>query len=105
MSDGRTTDSSDREKMVALEREMRDKFLDVTRTLATMEEKLATLSEKSEKIGQIDVLTIKIDYLAQICEKMVSKVEFQPVKLVAYSMMGAVGMTVLGALLSKVVLR
>ena len=63
------------------------------------------MRDLSAKVEPISVLRNNIKHLEESIAKLVTQMEFAPVKLIAYGLAGGVLMTVMGAILSLVVLR
>lgn len=69
--------------------------------------------EKQEKLEElvhstntdVHVIKVKLDALEKLVATFVTRPEFDPVKMIAYGMAGSVLLTVLGAIIAKVIVK
>jgi uncharacterized coiled-coil DUF342 family protein len=85
-----------------LKQELADVRSDI-KVIQVQMEHLEEMVEETGKKDDISVLKSKMEALEKVVQTFVTRPEFDPVKMIAYGMAGSVLLTVLGAILAKVI--
>lgn len=82
---------------------LRDTVSEVRVDIAEIKTKVEHLEEIIKEIPSPGTLEAKFEHLEKLVETFVTRPEFDPVKMITYGMAGSILMTVLGAILAKVI--
>jgi hypothetical protein len=81
---------------------LRDTVSEVRVDVAEIKAKVEHLEEVVKDSSKIATIETKLEVLEKLVESFVTRPEFDPVKMITYGMAGSILLTVLGAILAKV---
>jgi hypothetical protein len=82
---------------------LREAVSEVRVDVAAIKTKVEHLEEVVRDNSKISTIETKLEHLEKLVETFVTRPEFDPVKMITYGMAGSILLTVLGAILAKVV--
>ena len=85
---------------------IRTGHIELRKEVAECRDEVRDVDTRVEHVeGRLERLNDKLDHIKDAIDKLVTRHEFYPVRLIAYGLAGGILMTVLMAVLSKVVLK